>query len=443
MSSLRLTYEWESADGVVAPELKATWARFEAWVGSECVTQVEDAASNSARRSIYVPLYPVAEWIAYNWWLLSAHARPAGAFVPRHVRTPVQLPLWLRGHNLRGAGDGFLWPNLSIVPEGKWTKVTWFRDPRGEVEASIRYLAHGWATCESDSVQRSLAELVENVLARLDEQGIGQTALADEWRAVTSADAEEREFCIAAARLGLDPYSIDPAIADVLSTVGSKLEPNLLADFLDAVSPTTSGIHDGIMWISDAAATIRKSQSKPDPTLSQLRVALQTISTQDLPWQVGWDAAQKVRSVLGLEPVAPFEFNGLIKTLKAEGRDPGLVALGGETSGGGQTLVTGQHMSVLAERFAKARALWHFAAPHEARKFLLTTSHSDRQKMARAFAAELLAPAGGVEEFVDERDGVVYFDDIDAVADHFRVSPLVIEHQVENQLELEIAGELA
>jgi hypothetical protein len=442
MTGLRLSYEWESGDGVAAPELNATWVRLEIWVGSECVTQVEDAASHSARRSIYCSLYPIAEWISYNWWLLKAHARPAGAFVPRRER-PTHLPTWLKSHNLREAGDGFLWPDLSIIPEGEWTRLAWSRDPKGIGESPIRYIAQGSATCESNSVQLALAEVVESVLARLDEHAIRDTPLAGEWQAITATDEEEQEFCVAAARLGLDPYSIDPEIAELLTTVGSKLESALLSDFLDAVTPTKAGIRDGIVWIGNASTAIRKIPAKPDPLVAELRSALTSIPTHDLPWRIGWDAARRARSVVGLKPVEPFEFNGLVHVAKAEGRDPGLIALGGETSTGGHALVASQDMSVLTERFAKARALWHFATPHGGRKFLLTSSHSDRQKVERAFAAELLAPAQGVEEFIEERYGVVYSDDIDAVADHFRVSPLVIEHQVENQLELEIAGELA
>ncbi len=73
---LSLRSEWQDAPGVRAAELRATWARLEIWAGDTCVTRVEDE-SPSERRSIFVPLYPLAEWIAYNWWFLRAHGRPA------------------------------------------------------------------------------------------------------------------------------------------------------------------------------------------------------------------------------------------------------------------------------------------------------------------------------------------------------------------------------
>src|SRR5688572_11783276 len=108
LSDLVFKYEWEDPDGVTTPELAATWVRLEIWAGKECVTQVEDQASESARRGIYCSLHPLAEWAAYNWWLLNVHYRLAG-----YVTRPSQLLRLndesLRRHVMRSAGDGFRW----------------------------------------------------------------------------------------------------------------------------------------------------------------------------------------------------------------------------------------------------------------------------------------------------------------------------------------------
>ncbi len=55
---------------------RVTWARLEIHIGGECVALVEDQESRSSRRAIYCPLYPLAEWVAYNWWFLRADSRP-------------------------------------------------------------------------------------------------------------------------------------------------------------------------------------------------------------------------------------------------------------------------------------------------------------------------------------------------------------------------------
>ena len=83
---LKITWEWEPAESVRTPEHRATWARIEIKVGSELVTLVEDRGSGSSRRSIYCPLYPLAEWVAYNWWFLQC--RHKAIHVPRTGRCP-------------------------------------------------------------------------------------------------------------------------------------------------------------------------------------------------------------------------------------------------------------------------------------------------------------------------------------------------------------------
>ena len=59
------------------------------------------------------------------------------------------------------------------------------------------------------------------------------------------------------------------------------------------------------------------------------------------------------------------------------------------------------------------------------------------QRVERAFAAEILAPAVGVEEMLGATS-YVYFDELERVANHFDVSTRVIRHQAENQLALDV-----
>jgi hypothetical protein len=170
VDALRFTYEWERGDGVATPELAATWARLEVWVGSECVTRVEDILTGSARRSIYCSLYPLAEWIAFNWWPLTANIRPA-AF-------PKQARLWGRQHNFRAAADGFIWPNLMLWPQGSSTFVRWRSDAVVRNGAPVRYISSGDAFTDSIETRHSLSGIVESVLVRLEEMGFGSSPLS-------------------------------------------------------------------------------------------------------------------------------------------------------------------------------------------------------------------------------------------------------------------------
>jgi len=78
-----------------------------------------------------------------------------------------------------------------------------------------------------------------------------------------------------------------------------------------------------------------------------------------------------------------------------------------------------------------SRALWHILAEDDP-IFLVTASYTDRQKVERAFAAELLAPAHGIEQRLASE--IFVEDDLEELADHFGVSVKVVEHQLHNQL---------
>lgn len=64
---------------------------------------------------------------------------------------------------------------------------------------------------------------------------------------------------------------------------------------------------------------------------------------------------------------------------------------------------------------------------------LLDPVRTDLVKASRAFAAEILAPAAGIQKFLavlpETTDSA-----IDAVAERFKVSSSVVQHQYENQL---------
>lgn len=62
----------------------------------ECVSLAHDLSTGSVRRAVVVPLYPLAEWAAFNWWRLLYDARPA----QEHAATTPS------SHRLSSAGVG-------------------------------------------------------------------------------------------------------------------------------------------------------------------------------------------------------------------------------------------------------------------------------------------------------------------------------------------------
>jgi hypothetical protein len=436
---LEFRFDWEPAEPVRSPELRATWARLEIWVGSECITQVEDVASESVRRSIYGSLYPLAEWIAYNWWFLRTHSRPA-SLQPRLWSQTVlrgpgsQLYRWLEHHNLRAAGEGFSWPDLTILPEGRHTRLVWHADEGSTAHRPVRFIRSGETWIERDELEGSLARPVDAVITRLSEEGVRESALTKEWQHLRQSDPEEVEFCLAAARLGLDPFSEALEVQDAIERAAARLSGELLDDFLDAVAPTR--IDAGLEWTVGAIQHIEHSQLG-DGSLASLRagVAGAAIELDDRPWRAGWDQAKRVRRILQLTPEAPFDFDDLMRLRSSDSHDQGLQAVGGPSRERAGLLVLGQPSTGRqSRRFIQARALWHFLYGPSRDAFLITAAHADRQRTERAFAAELLAPADGIADQLDLSAGEFALDDIDTIAEHFDASPVLVRHQIENQL---------
>jgi Zn-dependent peptidase ImmA (M78 family) len=441
--ALRVEYEWQPADGVRTPELRATWARFEIWADDECITQVLDVDADSTRRSVYGSLYPFAEWIAYNWWFLEAHSRPTA--LPQRVWTfekaheaKAGLEEWLPHHNLRGAGEGLAWPDLTLVPEGEHVRIIWRSDETTRPDSSIRFTADGGALFDAREVRQVLSGLVEGVLTRLAEQGIHDTVLEEEWTDLKEADEEEVEFCLATARLGVDPFSASNELTTALELASREMEGLLFEDFVDSVDPAKIG--EGVQWVESSSERVARQRGG----ISELVEAVRSASLQNgwrtsmPPWEIGWHQARRLRAELGLSAGARLEFESAFVEDEIRSEDRGLVALAGLSEDESPVIVQARSLVPHASRFAKARALWHLAFERDEARFLLSNAHTDRHKNERAFAAELLAPAQGIREFLDLHNDPVPEEDIQAAAEFFAASEALIRHQVENQLDLPV-----
>lgn len=436
-SEFRVTWEWLPAPDVRAPELAATWARLQMHVRGACPTLVEDVESGSARRSVFVPLYPLAEWIAYHWWLLGANARPATAFarLPRRDFFEQLHSKYRDRHGMRGAADGFLWPDMFVLPEGNDVRLVWRADDYGLADRSVRYLASGEALVDRHDVQRTLSGVVESVLARLAEQGVKGTALEDEWRAVQGVTTDEAAFCTAAARLGLDPFSeAEPYEQQILEAGQALGDGELLGDFLDSVDPTRIGL--ALEWVSNAADEVARLRSAKVPRrlLSpQQHAELRRKRHGMRPWEAGWQRAGVVRQSLGLGPTEPITLDDIVANVVRDSSISEIQALGGTPEAGTSAVVLSRTQRAASRKFTLARALWHITA--QERRFLVTSAHTDRQKEERAFAAELVAPAAGISEVVNG-DVVAGLEDdvLEDISARYDVSSMLVKHQIENQL---------
>ncbi|WP_295577113.1 hypothetical protein [uncultured Lamprocystis sp.] len=225
MSELCFDLEWERVDGSRGDELAATWARLSIRVDATTITRVNDYRSLGLRDRILIPLYPLAEWIATHWWSLLYEVQATGR------------DGYERRHNLRFGREGFALPDLFIKPTGERALIEWraLELP----EARVGFSAGGTRDLELASIRDSLFDLIETLLARLDQEGVTDTGLHQEWRAIQAADEAEAAFCIAAARLGQDPYDLSEPEADAILAAANRLPVGWQDDFFDVANSNT------------------------------------------------------------------------------------------------------------------------------------------------------------------------------------------------------------
>lgn len=408
--TLRFSWDWQAAPEVKAPELAATWSRLRIDLAGATATLVEERSSgHGVRKSLDVPTYPLAEWIAFNWWSARAPAaRPDN-----------------QGLRLTRAGDGFPWPDLTLRPGPGYIAASLHpldRDPY-----FVRFLSSLDAVLDADATIDELSRFVDATVRRLEEEGITGTPLQDEWRAITISEQPEEEFCLVAAALGLDPYDMDADETRAVLGMGDSVGSGPLR--LDLASGVDLGeLPAAVQWLDGALRSLGKT---PAPRFHLERIGL-PFGERVRPWEVGFERARRLRMRLGFEPTTPIVLEDLASVVSVDAPAPpgiaGLVGAGADTT----TLVLGSGVSRTTQRFSGARALGRRSFDDREGEILLTaTRRQYAEQVERAFAAEFLAPAAGVAELLEQD----YTDTaIEKLALQYDVNPRVIEHQVENQL---------
>lgn len=428
--------EWLEAPGVTTAELAATWARYEIWLGGRCVTPVE-TTDGTFRRSVYGSLYPLAYWIATNWWLLSSHIRPSEVDTHYWTWRNVRSYPWLAQHNFRGAGDGMAWPDLTIVPEGAISHIVWKQDYHRN-STPVRFASDGSAYVGAGELRAELATIVNHVLERLSEAGLPETPLAEEWSEVAKADDEEQDFCRTTARMGIDPYSIDDDTADAIVNIAKQLPAEITDDFFDSADVTAlAGAADWArraMLVSERAAVRAANTLQGIYTvLSAKPSSLTRMTEAERPWLLGYVMARQLRHELSVKDTDWFDVSPWVGVGDVSAPSHGIYGFASVTEDRCGVVLGNRGIGTMTTRFGLARALGRVVARPGQRRFVLSAARSYDERVARAFAAELLAPAEGIRQTL-ESIGKIDDSALEAVAQRFRVSPLVVRHQYDNQI---------
>lgn len=434
-AALHFDFEWLDGEGIQGPELAATLSALRIRIGDSILTRLFDHHSKSLEDRIQVPLYPLAESLATNWWFLNHEMRSAASPIDREFR---------RRHSFVNGGDGYIFPDVTATPvDGGEVHLVWARPPEDPaIWGGIEYLEHGDRRIEHSLFRRACANLIESVLQRLSSLGIADTFLHQEWTAIRDADRDETEFCETAASLGWDPYDLDEnhlSAMEVIETLGPVRREAVSA--ISHGAPTT--VTASCRAIERALRSAR-SQGGHFRAIEFLRRKIQPAggSPDALPpWQDGYRMARQLRQRLHLDG-APLRSTPALAA--ALGQDSKALESLAPADFGPATQVDG----VVARRGSDDPAFSFRRSLHaDGRRFLfcralsealcspkvdsvLTRAPTPRQQRGRAFAAEFLAPASALRERIP--GPLLHEEDLSDLSAEFGVSPFVIGHQLEN-----------
>lgn len=424
-SDFQLDFEWQDPGGAKGAELRATWASLSISIGGQSVTEAIDQRSRSVRGSIFLPLFPLAEWIADQWWFLQSE--------PENPDRSESME-FDRRHNLRWAREGFVLPSLRFVTRGTHIAAQW--RPLEIADARIRFVASGDAVLPAGVLFGRLRDFLNAVIARLDDSAIAKTTLHEQWRAIENANADEKRFCLAAARLGVDPYSAPESLENRILEAAQSVRSDLLDDLLSLTD--ADHLNDHASALRSASEAIAADADGVD-ALEKVRNHAPTFETHANPWETGYRFAERLRKALNGGLWKSKSLNELAGHIHLDHVDHCLLsntedcrfldALAGTNHRNNPKFIL-EKTRPDSKQFAFCRALFeHLTLPH-GRFAVISKLKTERQQMNRAFAAEFLAPH---EMLKNDLSGyAVGEEEIDDLAADYGVSAYVIRHQIEN-----------
>lgn len=428
MTDLQLSItNWEAA-GLGPPEVLASTGRLRLQVGDSNLTEHEDTFSRTIRQEVLVSAYPLALWLAGNWWRLLHEPRP-----PERLRPTTD---WRLAHEWPAANAGTIWPALVMASEGGSVQFQ-AESAAGSRQQSIRYLNTLPApiSISREQVESVLDAFISSVLGRLEAWDGIHTGLLDLWQELTDerADEEASDYRRLEACLGFDPDEAPEALMGQAMRLAATMGPKTFSEIAPVYGRSGQGQVPGLQQLQQLlegqAITARLQLSA---------IAIPSPSGSRTPWRRAQFLARALRQQLGLsnQPISTdvlCDLFGLttttFKTELPRGRHPIAVAVPGPT---GQIALHLRKWHPSARRFELARLLGDvlFSGARTQAWYVSSDIPTERQKIQRAFAAEFLCPAEGA---LEQLGGDYSEPAVEQVAEHFDVSTEIVAKLIANQ----------
>ena len=391
------------------------------------------------RQGPLVSAYPVAEWFAWNWWRLTSEIgeRPTDELAARE---------WDFSHRISTIGGGYDWPNISIHSDSHRSYLGSIQSKPDSVRSFV-YYDSSLVIVSTKALERAMCDFIDNTIKLLEDKGIRDSNLQRLWKDLKSERANSDDACYRAmeARLGFNPDDLsEKTIFRILDN-----EESMGRDALNEVAADETRKGNAADKFP-STETFRNASVEfgVDVSLeSMVELSVNFSDRYNGIWSYGeeeaWRTGKKLAGMLRSQE----KLNEQSISNRSLAQYAGLneSAISDETKNWDKMsfcLKNDNAMSKLTlrpkwetgRRFELARLIGDCVARKfwklpEERLSPATGTSSYRQKLQRAFAAELLCPI----EYIDEVTGKDYSPEKQRnAADRFNVSEQVVSWQIWN-----------
>ncbi|MCF8004638.1 MAG: hypothetical protein K9L32_10620 [Chromatiaceae bacterium] len=395
------------------PEERACYGQLSIRHGERLLSEGIDGFSDRLQAGPRVSGYPLAEWLAWNWWRLTEESKPAQI-----------TPDWRFAHQLDSVGAGYIWPNLSIYSDRARTALI-AKPSHPQGQASYRSTADETLILPTPHVSQAIAHFIEQMRERLRASGIGEDTNLDAlWQRLQQErqDPQQSLHRRLEALLGYDPDDAPEALIAPLLSETQYLGEDALLELAAAHRPQRAlPSHERLrQWAKDSGQASKAADRVPPLAMDAFDTAARRPA-----WQQGYQAARafRERERITLELVSNAQLAhwcAVSPRLLSDHQNAPELAFGLQPPDRPEGHLVLRSRWPTGRRFELARLLgdWLSIGAREP-LMLATASHTYRQKFQRAFAVELLCPFAALEAMLAGDHSEQARED---AAHHFQVS---------------------
>lgn len=411
-------------DPHMSPEEVATLGELRISCNQDLLTEAPGDTADQLRQGPFLPLYPLADWLAWNWWRL--FWEPFRRFPSKELEKRVD---WEEAHCVSSLRGGWLWPDILIRSDGYRVALD-VHSSRASHHGSDRTFIVSAGTFEA-----CVDDFAGQVLDRLGNHSLGDTDLHSTWKELSEErqDPDLSLYRRLEAQLGLDPGKAQPEQIHGLIQEGDEFGMNAVSEVAVEDPGFLSRLHDTVRCSGFAYRPADGVHWQSDNTIGE--AGTPTSRWSRIPaWEVGNMAARDLRqqSKLGGSTISNPDLSSLC------GIDPRAISrtssgsmsflLDDQDGGTGCVVLRSRHSH--GRRFEVARLLGDRLLTDGGESLSpATRSHTYRQRMQRAFAAEFLCPVDSLVDFLEDD----YSEENRQEASyHFKVSEYAVRAQLVN-----------